>query len=128
MIKARGLQAEIYSLRKYLNIIDNFNAFLKFNSGYEFISVKDFIVHLLVLKEAWHPIYEALIQSAIKNQSSTLSYLISELEKNTIYNNKPIFKNFKKFLDIYYFKINGEVFEEKLYKLIIVQQVHRISV
>jgi predicted KAP-like P-loop ATPase len=115
MVNEAGLQAEIYSLRKYLNIIDNFNAFLKFNPNYEFILGKDFIVHLLVLKEAWQPIYEALIQSALKNQAFTLSDLITELKNIAKRNDKPISESKERFFD-YYFSINREGFEEKLYK------------
>jgi hypothetical protein len=65
MVTEAGLQAEIYSRRKYLNIIDNFNAFRKFNPDYDFTPEKDFIVNLLVLKEAMQPVYEELIQSAL---------------------------------------------------------------
>jgi hypothetical protein len=79
MVAAAGLQAQIYSLRKYLNIIDNFNVFLQFNPGYRFNPEADFIVYLLLLKEAWQPLYEELIQSALRIRDANMEKLVYDL-------------------------------------------------
>jgi nucleoside-triphosphatase THEP1 len=102
IVTEAGLQAEIYSLRKYLNIIDNFNAFRKFNPDYDFTPEKDFIVHLLVLKEAWQPVYEELIRNALKNHDFPISRLIIELKTNASSNGKTITENKRKFLEKYF--------------------------
>jgi nucleoside-triphosphatase THEP1 len=102
IVTEAGLQAEIYSLRKYLNIIDNFNAFRKFNPDYDFTPEKDFIVHLLVLKEAWQPVYEELIRNALKNHDFPISRLIIELKTNASSNGKTITENTRKFLEKYF--------------------------
>jgi hypothetical protein len=115
MVTEGGLQAEIYSLRKYLNIIANFNAFLEFNPDYDFNPEMDFIVHLLVLKEAWQPVYEELIQSALKNRDHTMAKLIFELTSTASSKGKPISGNKEKFL-LKYFKYDNQFGKEYLYK------------
>lgn len=102
MVTETGLQAEIYSRRKYLNIIDNFNTFLEFNPDYKFNPERDFIVYLLVLKEAWQPIYEELIQNALKNRAQMLSPLIIELIANHSIKGKSISKCQEIFLKSYF--------------------------
>jgi hypothetical protein len=115
MVNEAGLQAEIYSLRKYLNIIDNFNAFLEFNPDYEFNPAMDFIVHLPELKEAWQPIYEELIQSALKNRDLPLFQLMQGLISIASSKDKPIAKNKEIFLSDYF--IDKDKFgKEYLYK------------
>lgn len=72
MIDARGLQTQIHSVRHYLNIIMNFYTFLKFNPEYkeQFNPANDFIVNLLMIKEAWYPLYEKLVQEALKTSGN----------------------------------------------------------
>jgi hypothetical protein len=115
MVAEVGLQAEIYSLRKYLNIIDNFNTFLEFNPDYDFNPAKDFIVHLLVLKEAWQPIYEELIQSALKNREKNIHDLIGGLMDIARAKGKPISKYQEKFL-AEHFMSEKKFGKEYLYK------------
>ncbi len=110
-----GLQAEIFSRRKYLNIIDNFNAFMKFNPGYNFNPENDFIVYLLVLKEAMQPVYEELIQSALKNRDFPMDRLIIDLKSNASSKGKSITESQGKFLDEY-FIFNKKFGQEYLYQ------------
>lgn len=114
MVSEAGLQAEIYSLRKYLNIIDNFNVFLEFSPDYDFNPEMDFIVHLLVLKEAWQPIYEELIQSALKNRDKTIHQLITGLEGTASSKGEPVAKYIEHFF-VKYFKSEDKFGKEYLY-------------
>ena len=69
MICKRGLKTQLYSIRKYLNIIHNLYIFLKFNPDYKkatFNPENDFIVNLLIVKETWQPLYEHLIQETLR--------------------------------------------------------------
>jgi hypothetical protein len=118
MVAEAGLQAEIFSRRKYLNIIDNFNTFLKFNPGYNFTPAKYFIVHLLVLKEALQPVYEELIQSALKNRDQTISQLMTGLMGIASSKGKPMAKYQEKFL-AEYFMDEKKFGKEYLYKLMV---------
>jgi hypothetical protein len=79
MVNDVGVHAEIFSLRKYFNIINNFNVFLKFNRGYKFDPETDFVVYLLILKEAWQPVYEDLIQRSLRNHTRQMEGLIIAL-------------------------------------------------
>jgi len=115
MVADVGLQAEIFSRRKYLNIIDNFNAFMKFNPGYNFNPESDFIVYLLVLKEALQPVYEELIQSALKNRDFPMDRLIIDLKSNASSKGKSITESQGKFLDEY-FIFNKKFGQEYLYQ------------
>lgn len=115
MVADAGLQAEIYSLRKYLNIIDNFYAFLEFNPDYDFNPAKDFIVHLLVLKEAMQPVYEELILSALKNRDQTISQLINGLIGIASKKYKPMPQYHEKFF-VEYFKNEDNFGKEYLYQ------------
>lgn len=74
MVSRLGLQIQLYSIRKYLNVITNFCIFLKFNPKYEFTPKKfdpedDFVINLFMLQEAWQPLYEQLTQEALKERS-----------------------------------------------------------
>ncbi len=115
MVTDAGLQAEIFSRRKYFNIIDNFYAFLKFNPGYKFDPENYFIVYLLVLKEAMQPVYEELIQSALKNRDFPMDRLIIDLKSNASSKGKSITESQGKFLDEY-FILNKKFGKEYLYK------------
>jgi len=68
MVYIRGLQSQIYSISKYLNIVTNFYTFLKFNPTYEFQSSNDFITNLLILKEAWPPMYATLVKETLRER------------------------------------------------------------
>jgi len=70
MVYTRGLQMQIYSVRKYLDIVTNFYTFMKFNPNYEFQFGNDFVTNLLVIKEAWKPLYENLVNEALKEHSN----------------------------------------------------------
>lgn len=81
MVSARGLQMHLSSIRTYLNIVTNFCVFLKFNRKYSFTPEKfdpidDFTVNLLMVKEAWQPIYEYLIQESLRKLSIDMEELI----------------------------------------------------
>jgi nucleoside-triphosphatase THEP1 len=100
MIGNSSVDAQIFSLRKYLNIINNFNLFLKFNPDYNNKIGKehDFIVYLLLLKEAWQPVYEELIKSALMTPTARMEGLISSVvarskEKKILASNVGIFLN-----------------------------------
>lgn len=77
MIYNCGVQAEISSVRKYLNIVHNFYAFHILNPTYEFSPDDDFVVHLLVMKEAWQPLYEEIVRKALKDRLQDIGTLIS---------------------------------------------------
>jgi hypothetical protein len=79
MVSTRGLQAEMVSIRKYLNVIHNFYTFRQFNPGYKFDPENDIVVHLLIVKEVWQPLYERLVKEAMKKREETLSDLVSTL-------------------------------------------------
>jgi hypothetical protein len=75
-----GARAEMASVRKYLNVIHTFYAFLMFNDSYRFNPEQDdMIVHLLVIKEAWQPLYEELVKEAIKNRTASLSEVVNTI-------------------------------------------------
>jgi hypothetical protein len=69
MVYTRGEKAEMTSVRKYLNVIHTFYTFQKFNPAYSFDPENDFVVHLLIIKEAWQPLYENMIREALKKNT-----------------------------------------------------------
>ena len=79
MIASCGMQANMKSVRKYLNVVNNLYTFLQFNPSYSFSAGDDLIVSLLVLKEAWFPIYEELVQKAMKNRADTMKDLLARI-------------------------------------------------
>jgi hypothetical protein len=79
MVAEGGIQAQIFSLRKYLNILDNFNVAMKFNPQYEFNPKDDFVVRLLLFKEADQLLYKKLIWNAFKSPEKSLEKLIEAL-------------------------------------------------
>ncbi|RLC01285.1 MAG: hypothetical protein DRI57_31285 [Deltaproteobacteria bacterium] len=84
MVDARCLQTQIYSVRKHLNVITNFYVFLKFNPDYRFEPENfdprdDFIINLLILKEAWHPLYEKLIGESLRDPAASMEELVDRL-------------------------------------------------
>lgn len=64
------LQSQIYSVRKYLNILNNFYIFLNFNPDYQFDPDRPLIIYLLVFKEAWQPLFEELVQEAFRERAN----------------------------------------------------------
>ncbi len=70
MRSTRGEKAEMTSVRKYLNVIHAFYTFQKFNPGYQFELKNDFVVHLLIVKEAWQHLYENMIREAVKKNTN----------------------------------------------------------
>ena len=87
LLQTRGDKAKIHSIREYLNIVTNFYLFLKFNPEYVFPSINkgkkndDFIVNLLILIEAWHPLYEKLITESLRKPSADMKELTDSLIK-----------------------------------------------
>ena len=79
MIYACGLQAEMSSVRKYLNVANNLHVFQKFNPDYSFNPENDFIVCLLIVKEAWQSLYEQLVQEALKNRLEPMNTVVKIL-------------------------------------------------
>ena len=79
MISTSGRQAEMNSVRKYLNVVNNFYTFQQFNPEHTFSTGNDLIVYLLVLKEAWQPLYEELVQEAMKNRADKMQDLVSKV-------------------------------------------------
>ena len=79
IVALRGIQAEMTSVRKYLNVIHNVYAFLTFNPEYRLTPEHDLVVHLLIVKEAWQPLYETLINEAVKNRAAPLAELARPL-------------------------------------------------
>ena len=79
MVAIWGAQAEMVSVRKFLNVVHNFYAFSQFNPTYPFNPKADVVVFLLLLKEAWQPLYEELVKDAIKARSNTLAELVIKL-------------------------------------------------
>ncbi|MCP4404996.1 MAG: hypothetical protein GY801_47805 [bacterium] len=80
MITTRGRQADMSSVRKYLNVVNTLYAFQQFNpETYAFQTDNDLIVHLLIVKEAWQPLYEELVQEAMKHRLTTMDELVQKI-------------------------------------------------
>jgi len=79
MIYTCGLQAEIASIRHYLNIAHNVYLFRQFNPHYEFAPDSDLIVHLLVLKEGWQSLYADVMRETLRRRGATLRELIDSI-------------------------------------------------
>ena len=65
MIYTRGLQSNITSVRQYLNIATNFGEFLNSLPQYRWQQENDFILNLLVIKEAWPDLYHRLQEESM---------------------------------------------------------------
>ncbi len=86
-----GSRAEMVSVRKYLNVVHNFYAFLAFNPDYTFTpEPDDIIIHLLVIKEAWQPLYEELVKEAVKNRTASLKGVVETLFKQDTARKTPL--------------------------------------
>lgn len=84
VVTLMGIQAGMISVRKYLNVIHNFYAFCTFNPNYlnpddQFTPQNDVVIHLLIVKEAWQPVYETLISAAVKDRAASLAELSDKL-------------------------------------------------
>jgi hypothetical protein len=94
MIFTRSLQVKMSSVRKYLNIANNFYAFLQFNPEYEenFDTENDFVVNLLIIKEVWQSLYEFLVKESF-NKRSVISSILSNNEEKISSEQKEFLKN-----------------------------------
>ena len=99
MVYIQGLEVEITSVRHYLNIINNFYMFQKFNPKYTFTPENDFIVYLLLVKEAWQPLYENLIREALRERSNMETLIQGFIHKYT--KDKSLLPKQEKFLSDY---------------------------
>lgn len=79
-----GLQAQIYSIRKYYNILTNYYIFLRFNPGYVQGEHDDFLISLLILKEAWQPLYEKLIRESFRTRSEMGEFVQTVIDRNEL--------------------------------------------
>jgi hypothetical protein len=70
IVYIRGIQANFSSICQYLRIITKFSVFMNDHSRYEFQPDDDYIINLFVLKEAWRPLYETLMQEALREHVS----------------------------------------------------------
>ena len=100
-IVASGICAEIHSVRQYLNIANNFYAFLKLNPDYTFDTEADidFIILILVIKEVWQSLYDKLIKETFKercNIGDLIKRLGNRNEEKSFFSPKQL-----KFLTIY---------------------------
>jgi hypothetical protein len=84
IIYTGGLQAQIYSIRKFYNIITNYYIFLKFNPDYIAEKSDDFLISLLILKEAWQPLYEKLIRESFRTRSAMGEFVQKILDTNPL--------------------------------------------
>lgn len=83
IVSNEGKKAKLSSVRKYLNIINNFYVFQRFNPEFVFDpenkKENNLVIYLLMLKEIRQPLYENLIQEALKNEYEGLRQLIESL-------------------------------------------------
>ena len=98
MIATRGLQAEMTSVRKFLNVANNFYVFKKFNPEYNVDPAQDFVVYLLLIKEAWEPLYRELIQEALKNSEETVKWIVEKVIEDLKTQKSPPSKEQEEFL------------------------------
>lgn len=78
-----GLQAEMESVRKYLNVINNFYMFQKFNPKCKDDKEKEFILHLFIVKEAWQPLYEQIVKKASRERTRNMRNLLLNVVTTT---------------------------------------------
>ena len=105
-----GRQAEIVSVRKYLNILHNFLAFQRFNPDYHFEPEQDIVLYLLFVKEAWQPLYETIVRHSISSDHPTLKEVIERVKHDFSHAQQTIL--FKYFTD------NPSFSQQKLGELI----------
>jgi len=78
-----GRRAEMSSVRKYLNVIHNFFAFLRFHPDYTFDMEHDFILYLQIVKEAWQPLYEKILLESLNFDKPTMGTVLERLQTQT---------------------------------------------
>ncbi|PIE34331.1 hypothetical protein CSA56_08075 [candidate division KSB3 bacterium] len=117
MLNTRGVQAEITSVRKFLNVVHNLYTFQSFNPNYRFTPDKDFVVYLLLIKEAWYPLYRELLQEALKNRSESVESSVSKVKKACEARKEPLLKEQEEFL-ANYLSSESEFGEEGFYDLL----------
>jgi hypothetical protein len=78
MIYTRGLQSHISSVRKFLNIATSFAEFLNSLPQYRWQQENDFILNLLVVKEAWPDLYDRLLKES-EQHGLTMQQLIGHM-------------------------------------------------
>lgn len=115
LVYSRGLDARISSIRKYLNIINNFYIFQKFNPEYTFKAESDFVIHFLIIKEAWQSLYEAIIQEALQNPLQSTDQIVARF----IDSSQKSLQDDQNFLDTYIIKGNLDFDEPCLYSLLL---------
>lgn len=98
MIYTRGLQTQISSVRKYLNLVTNFHSFTRCYPYYIFQPHNDFIMNLLILREAWEPLYKRLIREA-QNDHANMEQLVQSLTEK-----ENLLESQEKFLTVYFGK------------------------
>lgn len=74
-----GRRAEMTSVRKYLNVIHNFFAFLRFHPDYPFDLEHDFILYVQIVKEAWQPLYEKILLESLNFDKPTMATVLERL-------------------------------------------------
>ncbi len=81
MIYTRGLQSNISGVRKFLNIAANFGEFLGSLPQYRWQQENDFILNLLVIKEAWPDLYQRLLDESMTH-GLTMCQLIQHMAEH----------------------------------------------
>ncbi len=84
MIKIQGAQAQISNMSNYFNILNNFFTFQKFNPAYEFNIEADVAITLLIMKEAWQPLYETIMKGIYRNPEEYLIELSRDMRKEKL--------------------------------------------
>lgn len=74
-----GRRAEMTSVRKYLNVIHNFFAFLRFHPDYPFDLEHDFILYVQIIKEAWQPLYEKILLESLNFDKPTMATVLERV-------------------------------------------------
>ncbi len=74
-----GRRTEMTSVRKYLNVIHNFFAFLRFHPDYPFDLEHDFILYVQIVKEAWQPLYEKILLESLNFDKPTMATVLERL-------------------------------------------------
>ena len=103
-----GRRAEMASVRKYLNVVHNFFSFLTFNPGYEFDLQHDFVLYLLIVKEAWQPLYEKILLESLSFDQPKMNEVIERVEKEHGFSNAQ-----QRILPVY-FAGNGPFADKRL--------------
>ncbi|MCP4401535.1 MAG: hypothetical protein GY801_30085 [bacterium] len=97
------------------NVVNNLHVFRKFNPDYSFEPGHDFVVHLLLIKEAWEPLYRELIREALKNRDETVEWIVKKVTEDLNEQEEPLPKEKQEFLETFMLRPFGtQKFHEKL--------------